>query len=104
MFILLICSSPKLTSVSQKYHDAPEAVPAQDPEVLNLKRADETAIMEVKVRARRLGDMKASSFWLILGLVCILVIAVTIGGAVGGSIAARKDHQGVVVQQSFSAR
>jgi hypothetical protein len=38
--------------------------------------------------------MKASSFWLLLGLVCIIVIGVTVGGAVGGSIAANKSHHG----------
>ncbi|PVH78225.1 hypothetical protein DL98DRAFT_516892 [Cadophora sp. DSE1049] len=36
--------------------------------------------------------MRASKFWLILAFCCALVIAATVGGAVGGSLAARKDR------------
>jgi hypothetical protein len=49
--------------------------------------------MNVGVGPRRLGDMKATSFWILLCLVCALVIGASVGGAVGGSIAAGKSHQ-----------
>lgn len=65
-------------------------------EVIDFKSLDAVApgLMEVSVGPRRLGDMKASKFWLILCFICALVIAATIGGAVGGSlVAARKNHQ-----------
>jgi hypothetical protein len=35
----------------------------------------------------RLGNMKASTFWLLLGLISIVVIGAAIGGAVGGTTA-----------------
>ncbi|KAG4439363.1 hypothetical protein IFR05_005175 [Cadophora sp. M221] len=89
------------------YHDAPERIPYDNghnaPETVqyvgayppNEKPLDAAnpKIMEVGIGPRRrLGDMSASKFWIILGVICALVIAATVGGAVGGSLAARKDH------------
>ena len=48
--------------------------------------------------------MKASSFWLLFGLICILVIGVTVGGAIGGSIAVSKNHHTETVTQSLMPR
>jgi len=48
--------------------------------------------------------MKASTFWFLLGLISIIVIGVTIGGAVGGSIAARKYHPVETAIQAVSTR
>jgi len=79
-------------------------VPSQDPEVLNPKSSLALGIMDVGVGPRRLGDMKASSFWIILCLVSVLVIGVTVGGAVGGSIAARTNHPIATVTQSPPTR
>lgn len=88
-----------------QYHDAPETVPYDGhnapetiqydiPEVHDQKplEAMNPRIMEVGLGPRRLGDMKASKFWILLGFICALVIAATVGGALGGSLAARKDH------------
>ena len=65
------------------------------PEVAHFKSLDAVApkVMEVGVGPRRLGDMRASKFWIILGVICALVIGATIGGAVGGSLAAKNNHQ-----------
>jgi hypothetical protein len=70
-------------------------VGSEYPEVAHFKSLEDVTpnIMEIGVGPRRLGDMKASTFWLILGLVGALVIGATIGGAVGGSMAARNNHQ-----------
>ncbi|PMD20007.1 hypothetical protein NA56DRAFT_646875 [Hyaloscypha hepaticicola] len=48
--------------------------------------------------------MKASLFWLLLGLICAFVIAATVGGAFGGSIAASKSHHTETTTQSMSTR
>lgn len=86
--------SHKVGGTGVQYHDAPETVPYDGPEIHNQKplEAMNPRIMEVGIGPRRLGDMKASKFWIILGCICGLVIAATVGGAVGGSLAARKDH------------
>ncbi|KAH6711248.1 hypothetical protein BKA61DRAFT_579060 [Leptodontidium sp. MPI-SDFR-AT-0119] len=76
-------------------HNAPETVPYVGPYPPNEKPLDAVnpKIMEVGIGSRRrLGDMSASKFWIILGVICALVIAATVGGAVGGSLAARKDR------------
>jgi len=40
----------------------------------------------------RLGDMKAFTFWLLLGVICVIVIGATIGGAVGGTAAVQNNN------------
>ncbi|KAH7336511.1 hypothetical protein BKA65DRAFT_538617 [Rhexocercosporidium sp. MPI-PUGE-AT-0058] len=76
-------------------HNAPETVPYVAPLQHNEKPLDAVnpKIMEVGIGSRRrLGDMRASKFWITLAIVCALIIAATVGGAVGGSLAVRKDR------------
>ena len=77
-------------------HDDPEALPTKNPAALPIAAAS-TPI-------RRLGDMKASSFWLLLCLICIVVIGVTVGGAVGGSLAAGKKNPAETVTKTAVPR
>ena len=44
----------------------------------------------------RVANMKATTFWLTVGIICIIVIGVAVGGSVGGTIAARRDKTAVV--------
>jgi len=82
----------------------PEAIVPNDPEVLNAKNPVAIESTDAGVQTRRLGDMKASTFWFLLVLISIIVIGATIGGAVGGSIAARKYHPAETVTQAVSTR
>jgi hypothetical protein len=75
-------------------------VASHDPEV--IAKTSEAA--DAGAKPRRVGDMKASTFWLLLALISILVIGATVGGAVGGSIAAEKSHPVVTVTQGLSTR
>ncbi|PMD35004.1 hypothetical protein L207DRAFT_534262 [Hyaloscypha variabilis F] len=83
------------------FSDPPEAIVHDDPEAVPTKNAATVENPAFANPARRLGEMKASSFWLLFGLICILVIGVTVGGAVGGSIAASKNHHTETVTQSL---
>jgi hypothetical protein len=53
---------------------------------------------------RRLGDMKVSLFWLLFCLICLLVIAVTVGGVVDGPIAAGKRYYMDIMTQSLNPK
>ncbi|KAL2068720.1 hypothetical protein VTL71DRAFT_15058 [Oculimacula yallundae] len=82
-------------------YNSPEAVPYQEhytPE----KTLNDTnpKVMDVGMGTRRrLGDMTARRFWLIFGFVCALVIAASVGGAVGGSMAVKKDADWYVTSE-----
>jgi hypothetical protein len=72
--------------------------------VLNTKGSSAGGIMNIGAGPRRLGDMKASSFWILLCLVCALAIGASVGGAVGGSISAGKEHQVAKATQSSTMK
>ena len=72
--------------------------------MLNTKNTVAVKSADAGVRVRRLGGMKASTFWLLLGLISIIVIDATVGGAVGGSVATRKNHPVETVAPTVSRR
>jgi hypothetical protein len=75
------------------YSDAPQVVLQDNPAVLPVKEnygnIDAAAIPR---RGALIRDMKASTFWLIISLIAILVIVVVVGGSVGGAIAVKKQN------------
>jgi hypothetical protein len=75
-----------------------------DPEVLHGKNPVAISPSGAGVRPRRLGDIDASTFWLLFALISVLVIGVTVGGAVGGSLVVGKNHPVTTVIQSLSTR
>jgi uncharacterized membrane protein YhaH (DUF805 family) len=79
-------------------------VAPHDPEVLYEKNPVAIKTADAGVRLRRLGDIKASTFWLLFALISVLVIGVTVGGAVGGSLVVGKNHPVTTVIQSLSTR
>ncbi|KAE9365615.1 hypothetical protein N431DRAFT_496658 [Stipitochalara longipes BDJ] len=85
-----------------KYSDAPEAIVHDDPETVLDENPPETGRAASGSPIKQLGDMKASKFWLLLGLICVVVVGGTVGGAVGGSIAASKTHHAETVTQTPS--
>ncbi|PMD33095.1 hypothetical protein L207DRAFT_535787 [Hyaloscypha variabilis F] len=82
-----------------KYSDGPGAIIHDDPEVVPEASPSTTRRAASGIPSKRLGDMKASTFWLLFCLICVVVIGVTVGGAVGGSIAANKSHHPNTVTQ-----
>ena len=85
--------------------DAPKAIIHDDPEAVsteNWENPDMVGSAASTTLIRQLGDMKASLFWLLFGLICLLFIAVTIGGAVGCSRAAGKNYHMETVTRSLS--
>jgi len=48
--------------------------------------------------------MKASSFWILLGLICLVFIGVTVGGAVGSALAAGKNHHTGTLTEAVTTR
>jgi hypothetical protein len=77
-------------------------MPCDDPEVHFSKNPVTIESAEAATRTGRLGDMKASSFWLLLGLISIIVIGVTVGGAVGGGVATAKNRRAATVAQAVT--
>ncbi|KAN0089692.1 hypothetical protein V8E51_019952 [Hyaloscypha variabilis] len=82
-----------------KYSDGPEAIIHDDPEVVPEASPSTTRRAASGIPSKRLGDMKASTFWLLFCLICVVVIGVTVSGAVGGSIAANKSYHPNTVTQ-----
>ncbi len=86
-----------LLSQGAQYSDAPEVAPHSGLERQQPQAAKPDLIVAPsearghKSHSTRLGDMKASTFWLLVGLIAIIVIAVSVGGAVGGTVAARNN-------------
>ncbi|KIN05426.1 hypothetical protein OIDMADRAFT_51237 [Oidiodendron maius Zn] len=50
----------------------------------------------------RVGNMKATTFWLIISVICIVVIGAAVGGSVGGTIAARRNNTAAVANAANS--
>ncbi|OCL03563.1 hypothetical protein AOQ84DRAFT_392203 [Glonium stellatum] len=72
-------------------HDDPEAVPTK-------QAVDISVTAKVGGGGSRIdhhGNTKAS-FWLVFGLLSIVILGATVGGAVGGAAAARKSSGGTV--------
>jgi hypothetical protein len=107
-------SSPRLstpTAVSsnpwhRKLENAPEVVygngievdrrRAALPEVYRVydskfEQASPTAEPAQKPEPRRVKDMKATTFWLIIAIIALVVIGVTLGGALGGTLALKNS-------------
>ena len=73
--------------------DYPEYVaPKQKPVPTAISEAIEPAIASASPLRRRLGDMNAFTFWLLIAVTAIVVIAASVGGAVGGTASARKNQ------------
>jgi hypothetical protein len=53
-------------------------------------------------QSRYIGGLKRKHFWCILVIVSLVVIGASVGGAVGGSLAAKESSDGVL--QSFSVQ
>jgi hypothetical protein len=79
-------------------------VAPHDPEVLYGKNPVAIKTEDAGVRPRRLGDIKTTTFWLLFALISVLVIGVTVGSAVGGSLVVEKNHPVTTVIQSLSTR
>jgi hypothetical protein len=72
--------------------DYPEYVaPKQNPVPTAINEAIEPAIASAGPLRRRLGDMNALTFWLLIAVAAIVIIAASVGGAVGGTASARKN-------------
>lgn len=75
------------------HNDYPEYVaPKQKPVPTTISEAIEPAIASASPLRRRLGDMNAFKFWLLIAVAAIVVIAASVGGAVGETASARKNQ------------
>jgi hypothetical protein len=79
-------------------------VAPRDPEVLHEKNPVAIKTSDAGVRPQRLGDINASTFWLLFVLISVLVIGVTVGAAVGGLLVVGNNHPVTTVIQSLSTR
>jgi len=52
----------------------------------------EPAIASASPLRRRLGDMNAFTFWLLIAVAAIVIIGASVGGAVGGTASSRKNQ------------
>lgn len=84
--------------------DAPEYVPPYSIlEVGVHKNAYTVRVMDAGAGPRKLGEMTASSFWLYISIICIIVVGATVGGAVGGTMAV-KNRQVVAASKGINTR
>jgi len=86
----------ELTGQTKMNHsDAPEVVLYDDPEVIPTeKKPGNLVAPQVPKRRALVGDIRAPTFWIIVAIVAIIVIAAAVGGAVGGTNAIRKKYAG----------
>lgn len=76
------------------HYDYPEyaAPKKQKPVPTAIGEAIEPVISSTSPLRRRLGDMNAFTFWLLIAVIGIVIIAASVGGAVGGTASARENQ------------
>lgn len=94
---LALANSVSDSSHNREFSGAPQVVLDNYPELVATQKAFYTSggrtELEVTRPRRRLGDMNPLLFWLLIFVAAAIIIAASVGGAVGGALAVQKSQK-----------